>query len=176
MKLKYTLDLPDMIAFHQFWMLHSDAMRLRRRKVMLYSACAYLAFGVMMALAMKSVIPLFFWLLLTAGYLSWYSRSSRRAPVRQLQKIYGPGGPLEKLLGEYEIEPLQDGIRVRAPREEYKTPYSQIQRIVETQKYAFLYNSPDSAIILPKARVTEGDFPATLQELRKRWEQRQSMR
>lgn len=172
MKLGYTVEMPDLVAFNQYHLDHSDFVKSRRRKGIALVCGIYGILGTVHSLAKQSFVPIVIWSLLAVLYSLWYSRASRRASPKSVQKLYG-ADKNKGVLCEHEIEILEDGVVERTPFGEHKTTFLGIERIIQTDTHGFVFIGTMNAHVIPKARVTNGDYDAFMRIMSEKWESQQ---
>lgn len=174
MKLVYTLEMPDLVALNQYFLDHSDFLKSRRRKGIAIVCGIYGILGALHSLARKSFVPIIIWSLLALLYSFWYSRASRRASPKSVQKLYG-ADKNKGILCEHEIEINQDGIVERTQFGDHNTTFAGIERIIQTDTHGFIFIGTMNAHVIPKARITYGEYDTFMRVVSERWESQQAV-
>jgi hypothetical protein len=121
--------------------------------------------AVLAAFNKHSINKVIEFVVLYSCFLFWYFRFGSKVNVRRLKQIYGDGKNAG-VIGEHDLEILQDGIREMTVVNEQLTKYPGIERVEVTQTHVYIYIGPIYAYIIPKAKVTEGDLDAFITELK----------
>lgn len=87
---------------------------------------------------------------------------------RQTRRMYGEGAN-KGVLGQHEIEIDASGLWERSEVSETRHAWRGIERIEESDDYAFIYVTSMSAHVIPKQSVTQGDPETFLLHARKLW-------
>jgi len=74
----------------------------------------------------------------------------------------------KSVVGEHELEILDDGLVERTEYNENKSSWAGIERVVSTPRYTFIYITSVSAHVVPRESVSDGDYDAFTQELARR--------
>lgn len=173
MKIAYTVEMADLVAFNQYYLDNSEFEKVRRRKGITIVCGIYVILGSLHSLARQSFAPIVIWSLLALLYSLWYSRASRRASPRKVQKLYG-ADKNRSVLCQHEIELVDDGIVERTPFGEHKTTFPGIERVIRTETHGFIFIGTMNAHVIPKARVIKGEYDAFMRAVSERWEGQQA--
>lgn len=164
-------NIDDIVAFSDHYLSRS---RVVKRVTARYRLFGSLILGGVTFLAIYITAPSLP-LLATVGALatalSFAFRARglvRRGQIRTIHRIYTEG-PNPAALKDVEIEVMDTGILARTDTVETRIAWSAIQDIVSTQTHTFLHLSPLRAIIIPHQKVVEGNLPALLAEIGRRY-------
>lgn len=159
MKIKYRVDISDIVAFNQFHLDTSPLVRKRRAMMLILVAIVYASIAFFMASSKHSVYNAVVFMIVYICFLVWYLRYGRKVNVKRIMKIYA-GGKNTGIFGEHELELLPDGIREITSVNEHITKYEGIERVEATETHIFVFFSSLSAYVIPKAKVSQGDLDA----------------
>lgn len=173
MRLTYTVEMPDLVVFNQYHLDHSEFVKSRRRKGIVLVCGIYGILGALHSLAKRSFVPIVIWSLLALLYSLWYSRATRRASPKRIQKLYG-ADKNKSVLCQHELELVADGIVERTPFGEHKTTFPGIEKVVQIDTHGFIFIGTMNAHVIPRERVTDGDFDTLMRTITERWESQQS--
>ena len=167
-ELEYTVTEDDLIRFSEFHSAHSPFVR-RRRALYIFVPSAILFF-----IALSS----YFYAGDIIGFISfgsigliwipWASWGVRRRLRRVVRKLYREGSN-KALNGRHRLRLSDDGIHSSCPTDDSTIRWTGISKIEFTPDYLYIYMTAVSAVIVPRARVTLGDFNQFQDELRSRY-------
>lgn len=169
-EIEYELREEDLIAFNEFQIGKSEAIqkRMKRHQVLLPGLLAIVALVVWLyfqdslAFMYISVLSLF-WAATSFVYFRWSTRRQIRNLYTEEEKLnlFGPN--------RLRIEPAK---LVEINRNgESDITWDEVLRIETTRKYAFIFISLDSALIIPRATVKQGDLHEFVKEADQKIEQ-----
>jgi YcxB-like protein len=178
MRIVYENTLEDIAAFSRYHYDNSPAIRRLR----LYLLGIALVAGALCSVAVLRLLggdTLATWLSATLAativgimlvavpkrWSSWFWNSYGR---RYIARAYSEGRN-RALFGRHELQFSEDGVSERTEVGELNLRWSAIERIQCTDDYTFIYVSAVSALVLPRARVTEGDYGGFIADLERRW-------
>jgi hypothetical protein len=168
-EIEYEVREQDLIAFNEHQLAGSESMQktLRRHQatipglVVVISLFLFFYYQDLVSAAYVGVIAVL-WGVGAPAYLKWSWR-------KQIRKMYTEE---EKacVLGRYALRAEKDGLAELGPAGESKMSWGEILRIELTKKYAFIFVSLDTALIVPRATVSKGDLHAFAKEADERIE------
>ncbi len=157
MKIVYDMSVDDYVSFSIFHHKHSRS--LRRSRIIggvVFPVCMFLLLsglsiykGQWGAVATYAV---FF-----AVLIIWVLSGSKRTLARVVRKMLKEGE--NKMdIGLQELEVTSEGLAEKNEFGESKFNWKAIERIASTPDYYYIYVSAMKALVVPKLKVTEGDF------------------
>jgi hypothetical protein len=157
MKIVFDASVDDHVALNLYTYTHLPAYgRDRIIWGILFPAGLFLFLAVLnfnksgwSSVAFAAIIPGLYALWFLGGRKGRLRRSTRKILEEDRSKAE---------LGPQEIEVAHDGIVGRTRFEESKLSWKAIERTVSTPDYYFIYLSLLKAIVIPKNKITEGDF------------------
>lgn len=172
MELEFRLEEGDVLAFLDHHGEHSAAAREMRRRQNYGYLFLLAAFALVLwyfgATALAIAI-----LVLGPVWAAWWPARARRLARQQAAAFY-PRAPNPMFDGPHVLGLDDAGLVSIVPRTlpdgmaaETRTPFTSVQRIVDTPDYLFIYVSAIQAIVVPRRRVSRGDviaFAAHLQQ------------
>ncbi len=165
MKIKYAVDISDIVAFNQFHLDTSPLVRKQRIKMLVFAALVYGSVALLMASGKHSIYNVSVFVIVYAGFMFWYLRYGRKVNVKRIMRIYA-GGKNTGIFGEHELELLPDGIREVTSVNEHITKFSGIEKVEATETHVFVFFSSLSAYVIPKSKISEGNLDAFVIALR----------
>ncbi len=151
MDIEYERTMDDLIEFHLFHYAHSGSIRrqtLTWRVVMAFLT-ALLPFGIIFLLY-RQVTPLLFLLSLLGGALIFfiYPYLDQKSITGRLKKMLSEGNN-QAILGHQAMSLSPEGIFSKSQTGESKLNWASIDKVVQSEKYIFLYISSTNAIVIP---------------------------
>lgn len=171
--IRYEVTIDDLVAFNVSYMRTSSMIRSMQRRQMLVGVP--LAFvgtfgltstlphfpGIVHPLIMATAAALW-----TAGYLSYYYRRGYINRVRKLvTKVYSEGKS-PGLLGEHVLQVDENGFTDRTKFNESRYAWGGLMHVEGGPGHTYLYIGAANALIIPHAGITDGDFPALLEQVK----------
>jgi hypothetical protein len=156
-KIRFDVEVPDLVAFAQYHARHTPAVRRIRLTV--------LAVGLAPLIVVPPlVVPSAYqWLALAAGVVvavlvavqmpGAFDRSVKRQVRRQYRN-----GAFQDAFGAWELELTATHLVKRTSAIESSTRLTALGRVIVTHDYAFIYASPMTGFIIPRHAVVGGDF------------------
>jgi hypothetical protein len=172
MRIRYADTLDDLVAFSDFHAAHSTTVKQNIRLTRWTSAVLVIAltFAALtfvtddsMALSAKvfgALVGGVFMFVVVPHLTRWNLRVQMRKILRE--------GRNKSVVGEHELEILDEGLLERTEYNETKSSWAGIERVVSTPQYTFIYITSVSAHVIPRESVSEGDYDAFIQELTRR--------
>ena len=168
-EIEYEVREQDLIAFNEHQLEGSERLQktMRRHQAMMpglivaISLFLFFYYQDVLSAAYVGIIAVG-WGFGVPAFLKWSWR-------KQIRKMYTEE---EKacVLGRYALRADKDALTEIAPGGESKMPWDEILRIELTKKYAFIFVSLDTALIVPRATVSKGDLHAFAKEADERIE------
>ncbi len=163
MTIAFNVVLDDLVHFNRFhWQQSPWARRSRFRSRVVVTLLGGFAgvVGAAMAgmlsplvlLAMFAVGAAFLW---TMEFL-WMYFCLRVWQPRALRRVLAEGHN-KKALGLHELELSDAGVFERTPHGESRQLWSSIERVVEDDRYVFIYTQATGAHVIPKAAFPDAD-------------------
>lgn len=168
MRLRYILELDDLVAFHQFYIDTSPVVRKRRLTSVISFGVIFIALGLLRWQLENSIVPLVYFVVFAIVFTTWYWHASRKVKPKRVAKLYAK----ERNRGmfcQHELEILPDGLLERTPVGEQKTQFQGIDRIESTATHSFVFIGTFLAHVVPHAKVTEGDVDSFIATLKEKW-------
>ena len=164
--LRYSIELSDFIAFQQFHFRNSPSQRRMLYFPILVGIVlaiflmrsSFARFPIWVSFVLLSIIA-FVGILTGKFVFSWMIGFQTRRLLTE--------GSGEGLLGQHELEMANGFLIERTAVNEHRQLLSKIDRILETEEFAFVYISSLQAHVIPKRRIQHGDVDAFLEQLRK---------
>jgi len=166
MELEYRVEEGDLLAFLDHHMQHSDAARTIRRRQTYGYAVLFAVFGLVFWFFGETALAGAF-LVLGPVWVAWWPVRARQIYRKQALAMYREG-PNPLFEGPHVLTLDDAGLVATTPRAEARFALTNVQRVVETPDYLFVYLGAMQAFIVPRRRVSKGDvtaFAAQLQRL-----------
>jgi hypothetical protein len=171
MKIQYEVTLDDAVAALKHYLQTSPLQRRTMLWGWVFAAIVFGLFGLAAFLSL-SVRPLIWGGVWLVAY-TMIGLVQRATRDRRLRRIYEEGQN-RSLLGCHELELTAEGLAGTTAVSEGRVSWSGIERVVSTETHTFVYTGSGSALIIPQATVTEGDYRAFVAELREYFERARS--
>jgi hypothetical protein len=156
----------DVVAFNRHWHDRSPGMR-RAKRLATWTLPLLVVAGTAVADVLRGSVRWTPWgVVFGVFYVPFYLHSYRRN-VRQATRSYLADGRNESVLCEHELEITPEGLVERTPVSEGRTAWSGIERVDVTPDRTYVFVQTAAAHIIPRERVTQGDyesFVAAVQE------------
>ena len=107
-------------------------------------------------------------LVIAIAYFLAYPYFQRRVAARHIKNIYPESAANRGVLGEHELEILPDGLLEKTAVGEQKIFWTGIEKIQTEGEYTFVYIGAYLAHVVPKAKVSDGDYGTFFLTLRQR--------
>lgn len=169
--LKYRIELEDLITYSEDHQRNSPLVQSNIRKQRFIFLILFILLGFIFSLSffqgssdttgnifMGSLVCL---LCAIPGLLffAFWPRRWYKTVRSSVEKAYSGGRNLT-LLGEHELEINEDGITTRNDYYETRYYWGAFEKWMSTPTHFYLYNSAVSAVVIPKNKVIEGNWPA----------------
>jgi hypothetical protein len=169
-EIEYEVREQDLLAFNEHQLRHSESLQkvLRRHQSMVPGILAVIAiflwFNYQDSLSTIFVgITAVAWGLLAPVVL-------KRNLLRKIHKLYSDEDKAA-MLGTYKLRTTPDALVETTQGGEARMKWADILRVEMTKKYAFIFVSLDSALIIPRTTVKKGDLHEFVKEADQRIEQ-----
>lgn len=168
MRIVYQLSLSDVVRFQLYQYDHAEGSRGRRALTTWGGAVAVLA-----VMAVIAVIAGNWAFVVLGGVLAVLYAYIVPALLRHnlrttVTRLYAQG-PGRRLLGRRELQILDEGLLAVTPDgERIATPWDGVGAVRHTDGYVFVYLHGNSAHVVPRAGLQEGDLDAFTEEVRRR--------
>ena len=103
-------------------------------------------------------------LVISAILGGYFLLTSKKRIARSTRKMYSEGQG-KGLLCEHELEITDDHLLEKSESGETRTKFPMLYRISETDSYLFIYIGTLMAHVIPKNRITHGDYQEFIQAL-----------
>ena len=170
MKIRYTLELDDLVAFNQFYIDTSPSIR-KQRLMLVIASILLLTLSLLCWRYEDSLFSGSFGIF-GVFFIAYYWYGCRKVNAKRVAGLY----PKEKnpgMLCQHELEILPDGFIDRTHVGEGKTTFRGIVRIESTATHSFVFIGTLSAHVIPHAKVTEGHAESFVTTLKQKWETQQ---
>jgi len=156
-EIEYEVREQDLIAFNEHQLEGSERLQKTMRRhqavmpAIIVAICLFIFFYYRDVLAATYVgILAVAWGFGAPAFLKWSWR-------RQIKQLYSEE---EKacVLGRYSMRIERDALVEVNANGESKIPWNEVLRVEVSKKYAFIFISLDSALIIPRATVSRGDL------------------
>jgi YcxB-like protein len=156
-ELEYTLNEKDLLAFNEHQLQDAEHVQraLRRNQaivpgIIVVIALFYWFYYEDVFSAMYIALIGVAWGLLVPVYIRWNLISQIKAKYSDEEK--------ERILGDYALRVQPNHLVEISKDGEVKTAWADVLRLETTKNYAFIYLDVDSAIIIPRKGVKNGDI------------------
>ncbi len=169
-ELRYSVDLEDVLAFHEFHAINSPAVRNQ-------------LYGWMVLVGVVSIAPVILrpsqqpsWLRLAIAFaiaimssliirpvMKWNVRRHVRTSVERLYRDYGKN---EGVFGAHRLLVTVHGLIEQTAVSESRHDYSTIARIEDTPEFVLIFVSAFCAHIIPKKKLEYGNIESFMARLR----------
>lgn len=156
-EIQYTLRLQDLIFFNdnQFCKTEAAKKTLRRHQTTIPAALSIIVLFVWFyyqdtLTAMWLGVACVVWAFLAPWMIRWNAKKRAMA-------LYTPD-VLERVLGSYTLKVEDDNLLEIGKAGESRIAWKDVLRIEPAKNYAFIFVSADSAIIVPRKTITQGDL------------------
>ena len=170
MLIKYDVTIEDLVAFNRYHCAHSPTVKKSKRTFVIYLPALLVfiaAFVSPTEEVSRSVLVAI--TVVIAGALSiFFNYSLTSALDRQARRLYKEGES-KGLLGQHEVEIDNNGFVERTEVNETRQLWQGVEKIVETNEYAFIYISSMLAHVIPKLSITAGDPEAFIARAKQLW-------
>ena len=168
MKIKYNLEMNDVYVFQKYFYENNSVSKLMRKRVAILIFCLILAAGIVISIIESSFLPaaIFFFMAFIGVFLS--DKMNWIIQKRYLEKFY-KSDENKGLLCMHELEICEDNLIERTEVNEQKNNFGGIAEILKTDDYGYIFIGNMAAHIIPKDKVTGGDFNSFMDTLIEKW-------
>jgi YcxB-like protein len=167
--LRYSTTIEDLVAFNRFHNLHSPRLIRQRRLVTVILPVAALIGVSVMAILTRDLWSFLFPFLFIIFYGAFLRRAYGKAFDKKVRRLYSEGKN-SAALGAHRLSIREDGLTSETEVSSSTISFKGIEKIESSPTHIFIYISAISAMVIPKAGVTEGDYEDFLAQLRAKWE------
>lgn len=165
MKIKYTVEIEDLIAFNEHHMDHSPMFRQSKKNAIIYTPLSlfllFLVIGIGEHAWTLSIIGIIASLILAVLAPLTFRKHVRKTLEKSMSEGRNKGA-----VGQQQLELRDDGIYNTNSAGTQSTYWNAVERIEQTETHGFIYISSMSAHVIPALKVKEGDFDAFMQAAR----------
>ncbi len=158
MKIVYDMSVDDYVGFNIFHHKHSRS--LRRSLIIggvVSPVCIFLFFLLIGIKGGQLGVVILPGVIVPGLFALWILGGNRRRIARVVRKMFKEGE--NKMdIGLQELEVTSEGLTEKNEFGESKFNWKAIERIASTPDYYYIYISAMKALVVPKLKVTEGDF------------------
>lgn len=175
MKITYEIKLADCLAFTDHFLKTSPFMRKTVRKGQMWWASGPLLGGLAIAifksippertLILLSVLALVLSMPMFFLYPPYFKRCTRKHA-----KSLCEGNSSQGVLGLHEIEITNECLIEKTQDSENKIQWKSLSRIESTSDYTFAYIGENTAHIIPKGNIVDGDYTQFVSKLNETYE------
>jgi hypothetical protein len=170
MKIRYELTIDDMVVFYRYHSTHSPLYQHVITKWAVLGIATILLFvGVLALLIRENEILALCTLavgIIAAGVFAFRVPAYFRARIEQTTRKAYSSEKNEKALGLRELELTDTVLISRGSFDEGSVKLESIKNVVTVEGYAFVYTSSSTAFVVPRHRVTRGDYQEFVQAVR----------
>ena len=173
--IQFTIEIEDMVAFNEYHYIRTPTgiKRMFQRRVAFSVPIAILLLflGSMMHRDQSWIFGIWFppvlafMGVLAYNYLELNYLKSPTYFRNKIRKFYSIADN-KSVLGEHNLRVAREGFVSATKYLETRMSWGALDRIETDSNYTYLYISAVNAIIIPHAKITEGDFPALLQAIK----------
>ena len=167
MKLTYSVTIDDLILFNEYHSEHSPFVQRARRKYRLLSPPSMLFVFCLVGFVTKSWTYPIVGAVVASAYAATTPRRFRKQIRNAAERCYKEGEN-KGLFGLHTLEILDTELLETNPSGNQSIKWAGIERVVSTPTHGYIYVSSNSAHVVPKASVTEGDYNAFMEAVRDR--------
>ncbi|MEN6479423.1 MAG: YcxB family protein [Anaerolineales bacterium] len=165
MEIVYTDTVDDLVAFHLYYYDHDRGQRALQTLVSLIPAIIVLVFVVLQSrqgrTPVMGLVGVAVAVLLTVGM----RRFLRKRMAETARRAYAQGRA-KRTLGRHQLKLTDEGLVEIAGKETYTTPWSAITQVAETADAVYIYCGRTAGMVIPRARVRQGDLAAFVEAVR----------
>lgn len=168
-RIRFQITTADVNAFYKHYLQHSGYVRRRLRT---YQLTLIIIGAVLLLIFLYArsgdsgdliQIPILLGVFLLFYAIAFFPWRFRRMYLRNLQRFYERELGAS-LTGANEMRFEGDTLVAGSPSGESRIPVEKLEKIVHTPTHTFLYLNEATAFIVPRERVSEGDYEAFVKE------------
>lgn len=157
MKISYTMSVDDHIAFNLYYMTHCPSHRRDRVIWGILLPLALFVFFAVLNFRKDGWSSIFCAAIVTGLIMLWYLGGYQGRIKKNTRKLLREGE--NKLdLGKQELEVTSEGLSDKNEFGEGRLNWTAIENTVSLPDYYFIFVGAAKAIVLPKRKITDGDF------------------
>ncbi|QDU94371.1 YcxB family protein [Lignipirellula cremea] len=170
MKLKYENSLEDVVAFSRYHNAHSPAVMKAKFTCMILVSVLVIFGSLFIPTTDYISRPIIIaGAIVFSGIFSvMFHYQFAGTTDRQVRRLYKEGNN-KSIFGQHEIQIDNNGLSKRTAFNESRQSWQGVERIVETDRYVFIYVASLMAHVIPKQSVIEGDLDAFLVLAKQLW-------
>ena len=156
-EIEYEVREQDLLAFNEHMLKNSDRVQKTLRRHQTIAPAFFVVLALILFFYMKDIPSAIYlgifasaWGVGVPMYMKWNLR-------KQYMGMYSAEDKA-KILGRYKLRVDRLNLVEITPEGETKQPWSEILRVEVEKKYAFVFVSAHSALIIPRATVSQGDL------------------
>jgi hypothetical protein len=169
MKIQYTVEQDDLRVFVLYVMRNNPEFKRQRRIAGVVIAAVFLLIATHLAYRDHSAIPYLWFGITGSAFQLYFFRRSPSVSRKQIERLY-PQQDNRGVLCEHTVELTEAGVVETTNTGEQKTVFAGILRIVDSDNHAFIFIGSQMAYVIPKSKVTSGDFNSFMTRLKEKWE------
>jgi len=150
MKLSFTFELSDWMAFQKYYLFNSRQYkntRLLVASMMPMVSSAFLMYDYFSKGRLDAGLCALF-IVLSAAWIVFYPKRYENSCIKKIVKILNDDRQ-SSILGMHELDLSEDGIIHKEPESLQQISWKGITRAVKTDDYYFLFTTSISAIVIP---------------------------
>lgn len=157
MKIKYKVDLEDVVIFNRYHNQNSPALVQFRKRMKWGTILGVLGICGYTSYLSHSEVNLIIGIAFATIFFFSYPLKSTKILDEYTKKLYSEGDN-KRILSMHELELAEDSIKESNEYGSQVTNYSSIKKIVTTDTHGFIFIAALLAHVIPKHKVVEGDF------------------
>ncbi|MBN1231005.1 MAG: YcxB family protein [Anaerolineales bacterium] len=166
---KFMLIEEDHLAFSKYLFSHDEKMKKTRRRNSIAYVILLVGLGAwVISKGYTEWIPVAFFIMVLFGFLTTLY-SARQQYLSSALTIFRKKNS-QAYTGEHILQVIPAGLKHSFFGSTLDFYWRDIFKVIETNKHGFIFLSPGSAIVVPKEKVTEGNFEAVFAAVRKQLE------
>lgn len=165
MELVYTDTVDDLVAFHLYHYDHDRGQRAMQTLVSLIPAIIVLVFVLLESRQGHTPVMGLVGVGVAVVLAVVMRRFLRQRMAQTARRAYAQGRG-RRTLGRHQLKLTDEGLVERAGKETYTTPWSAITQVVETADAVYIYCGRTAGMVIPRARVRQGDLVAFVEAVR----------
>ena len=170
--IRYTVTIDDLIALNVFYARTSPTMRAMQNKYFIIAlpVVFLITYGIAVLLpdhrgATLQIFTATLSTLVVAAYLKYYFKRGYITRLRHLvRKLYAEGKN-PGAVGEHVLKVGAGGLMVTSEFKESRYAWGVLTRLESEPGYTYFFTGATSAFIVPHNSITEGSFPALLEQI-----------
>lgn len=152
MNIEFERTEEDMVEFNLFHIDRSPTIRKQLLVTQIIMALLIFVMSLSVVYLRTSYLPTISYVIgvvFSVGASLVYPYIYKRSVTRQARKLFREGSN-KSLLGRHELHLSPDGIHYKTISSESKINWSSIEKVVQNEKYVFMYIGALNAIVVPK--------------------------